>query len=202
MGSVSRQATLVKFGFIKKVETARRNFYKVHLEEFVAERKKQTDVTCPYCLDSKSFASQKYLNNHITYKHPGNKTIEIKSDKKLQKGLGEQTTDQQAEKGNCISNITQQKQNTETTQAIAAISIPQHNLKNSHETSVTERSRPRARVASSRQSYTLHFKLKVLQELDSASKDRNVKDKYKEVAQKNKISKSMVWKWKKQEHNL
>ena len=44
--------------------------------------------------------------------------------------------------------------------------------------------------------------MNVLRDLETAAKSENTKDKYKEVAGKYQISKSMVWKWSKQEQDL
>ena len=96
--STSKQATLGKFGFTKKIETARGNCFKVQLEDFVPECEKKTDGITIY--------------------------------------------------------------------------------------------------------YTIYFKLNVLRDLETAAKSENTKDKYKEVAGKYQISKSMVWKWSKQEQDL
>ena len=75
-----KQTTLATFGFTKRIETSRGSCFKGDLENFVNElEKKETFVTCPYCLESisKQFTSNQYLNNHIKYKHPRKDTIEI-----------------------------------------------------------------------------------------------------------------------------
>ena len=73
-----KQTALAKFGFAKRTETSQGICFKVDLENFVNElEKKETFVTCPYCLEIKQFTSNQYLNNHIKYKHPRKDTIEI-----------------------------------------------------------------------------------------------------------------------------
>ncbi len=75
--STSKQATLGKFDFTKKIETARGNCFKVQLEDFVTEFEKKTNgITCPFCGESNFFTSSQYLNNHIKYKHPDKEAIE------------------------------------------------------------------------------------------------------------------------------
>ena len=111
--ATKKQATLAKFGFTKTIETTRWTSYQVHLEDFVTEKKKaHSGVTCPYCHDdSKLFTSQQYLNNHVAYKHPGNKTIRnmnVKTASQKEKQIVCPTN--LGEKEGCVLNLMKQKQ--------------------------------------------------------------------------------------------
>ena len=53
-----------------------------------------------------------------------------------------------------------------------------------------------------RRSYTLFFKLKVLKDLKEVLHSTAIKDKYKFIAEKHQINKSLVCKWKKSEKVL
>ena len=145
------------------------------MESFLNEfEKKETFVACPFCLESKQFTSNQYLNNHIKYKHPRKDTKEI------EKNVSKPTllVLHPKPKASLSDNIPHNRSR-----------VPAKTFK-------------RPGGSSKRQSYTLKFKLKVLQDLDEAVRDKEVKDKYKSVAEKYGISKSMVCKWLKQKQEL
>ena len=136
--------------------------------------KKEAFVTCPYCLKSKQFTSNQYLSNHIKYKHPRKDSIEIEKN---------------------VSKPTLLVLHPKP-KAYSGANIP-HNRNR-----VPVKTFERTGGSSKRQSYTLRFKLKALQDLEEAVRDKEITGKYKSVAENNSISKLMVCKWLRQMQHL
>eukprot|EP00794_Sanderia_malayensis_P013638 gene13638-15064_t len=168
--STPRQATLANFGFTKSVKTSRGNIYQVELNKFASE--KSNTVYCPHCAPgSKScggFTSIQYLNHHITYKHP---TCDLVPKQK----------DNDASQTNDITDKmnTNMELNASFTQQASIPSCEQEN-----EAAMTIEAPRRTERAVRRKSYTLHFKLKVIDELQNFVKSKNFSDKYKYIAEK------------------
>ena len=181
-----KQPTLAAFGFTKSVVTSTGSNVRVHMDNYVEceddEKGKTTGVVCPYCTggSKRTFTSNQYLNHHITYKHPGHENIP--------KTAAETYNVLSTKKSSPLPN--------------GKFCLDAENSSILTDTVKSEDHVKKTKRQSKRSSYTLYFKLKVLKDLENIAEDKAIKDKHKYIAEKYKIGKSMVWKWKKQKNEL
>lgn len=164
--------TLFNFGFTKTIATNSGKLFDVTagLPKTVLSHEKATK--CEFCNDL--FSGKKYLDTHMRFKHPSD--YQSKS---------------QGIQGSCTvinSSIGVDDSDSQTAQ--------QQSCEKTRETcSVTgENSNSRRRGANQRKSYTIDFKLKTLDLLDTM-KELKSKNVWKKVAERRGISKSLVVKW-------
>eukprot|EP00794_Sanderia_malayensis_P001547 gene1547-1710_t len=178
-GTVRKQPTLAAFGFTKLVVTPTGSDVRLHLDNYIESEDNEegkTGVVCPYCTEGeRTFTSIQYLNHHITYKHPDHENI---------------------------TKTTPEVYNASPTKKSSPAENPNIPITVFDTVNKSGGSVKKAKGQSTRSSYTLYFKLKVLKDLENIAEDKAIKDKHKYIAEKYKIGKSMVRQWKKQKNDL
>lgn len=160
------------FGFKKQVETKSGKIFDISAGLSKVVELPDKPVKCEICQDS--FAEDKYLATHVRFKHP-----EHLSTSKLSQSCSLSKTSYK-----CVNQATDQQVvdegSLETTYDLTELEERESGIK------INNR-----RGANQRKSYTIDFKIKTLDLLDTT------KELWERVAERRGISKSLVVKWNK-----
>ena len=169
--------TLFHFGFNKQVETKSGKLFEVSAGLSKTVELPDKPVKCEICHDS--FSGEKYLATHVRFKHP----------EQLSKSKLSQSSSLSKTSYKCVNQATDQQvvdeESLKTTYDLMELEERDSGIK------INNR-----RGANQRKSYTIDFKIKTLDLLDTM-KELKTKNLWEKVAERRGISKSLVVKWNK-----
>ena len=168
--------TLFHFGFKKQVETKSGKLFDVSAGLSKTVELPDKPVKCEICRNS--FAEENYLATHVRFKHPN----QLSKSKLRQSSSSSKTS-------NSANQATDQKdvgeETLETTCDLTKIEDRESGIKTNNR-----------RGGNQRKSYTIDFKIKTLDLLDTM-KELKTKKLWEKVAEIRGVSKSLVVKWNK-----
>lgn len=171
--------TLFRFGFTKEVETKSGRLFDVSAGLSKTIQLPDKPVKCEFC--NNSYAAKKYLDTHVRFKHPSQYS------KLSQSSSG--TTISSKDNDKSASQTANQTDESDERQETGDLTELEESLSGNNKAN-------NRRGANRRKSYTIYFKIKTLDLLDTM-KELKTKKLWEKVAERRGISKSLVVKWNK-----